>query len=66
MKRRAFTALASTTALVSLNSSAQKIKRPNLLFIMTDQQRFDALSLAGNKILKMPNMDRIGKEGAYF
>ncbi|MCP4378006.1 MAG: sulfatase-like hydrolase/transferase [bacterium] len=41
-------------------------KRPNLLFIMTDQQRFDALSIAGNKVLKTPNMDRIGREGAYF
>jgi len=33
---------------------------------MTDQQRWDALSLAGNKILKTPNMDRVGREGAYF
>jgi len=41
-------------------------KRPNLLFIMTDQQRFDALSLAGNTVLKTPHMDRIGKQGAYF
>jgi len=40
--------------------------RPNLLFIMTDQQRWDALSLAGNTVLKTPNMDRIGREGVYF
>ncbi len=30
----------------------EKKKRPNLFFIMTDQQRFDALSFAENKILK--------------
>lgn len=41
-------------------------KPPNLLFIMTDQQRFDALSYAGNAVLKTPNMDRLAKEGAYF
>jgi len=41
-------------------------KKPNLLFIMTDQQRFDALSLAGNKILNTPNLDRLAKQGAWF
>lgn len=44
----------------------EKKKRPNLLFIMTDQQRFDALSYAGNKVLHTPNMDRIAREGVYF
>lgn len=41
-------------------------KRPNILFMLTDDQRWDALSLAGNKYLKTPNMDRLGKEGVYF
>ena len=45
---------------------ASEQKKPNLLFIMTDQQRFDALSLAGNKILKTPNLDRLAKQGAWF
>jgi len=40
--------------------------KPNLLFIMTDQQRFDTLSYAGNKILNTPHMDRIAREGAWF
>ncbi len=39
---------------------------PNFLFIMTDDQRYDALSCAGNKILKTPNMDRIAAEGMRF
>lgn len=43
-----------------------KQRRPNLLFIMTDQQRFDALSYAGNIILHTPNMDRIAREGVWF
>ena len=33
---------------------------------MTDQQRFDALSYAGNSVLKTPNMDRLAKEGVFF
>jgi len=39
---------------------------PNLLFIMTDQQRFDAMSCAGNTVLETPNMDRIAREGVMF
>jgi len=38
----------------------------NLLFIITDQQRWDALGCAGNKILKTPNLDRLAREGARF
>ena len=49
---------------LSIGVFAQEKK--NLLFIMTDQQRYDALSLAGNQVLETPNLDRLGKEGAYF
>lgn len=40
--------------------------KPNLLFIMTDQQRYDALGIAGNTVLQTPNLDRLAKQGAYF
>ena len=49
-----------------LQGLGSKGGKPNLLFIMTDQQRFDALSYAGNEILNTPNMDRISREGAWF
>jgi arylsulfatase A-like enzyme len=38
----------------------------NLLFLITDQQRYDTLSRAGNKLLYTPNLDRLAYEGAYF
>ncbi|MEQ9303530.1 MAG: sulfatase-like hydrolase/transferase, partial [Marinoscillum sp.] len=41
-------------------------EEPNLLFIITDQQRYDALSLAGNDILRTQNLDKLAKSGAYF
>lgn len=50
--------------LFSFHTNAQK--RPNLLIIMTDQQRYDALSIAGNTVLKTPNLDRLAKQGAWF
>lgn len=38
----------------------------NLLFLMTDQQRFDTLSCAGNRVVSTPNLDRLAREGALF
>lgn len=38
----------------------------NLLYLMTDQQRFDALSTAGNTVLHTPNIDKLAHEGVYF
>lgn len=49
-----------------LGKTVPKSRKPNLLFIMSDQQRWDALSIAGNCILETPNLDRLAKEGAYF
>lgn len=43
-----------------------KQKRPNFVFFLGEGQRYDALSIAGNPILKTPNQDRIGREGIRF
>jgi N-acetylglucosamine-6-sulfatase len=40
--------------------------RPNLLFIFTDDQRWDCLSCMGHPFLKTPNIDRLATEGALF
>ena len=40
--------------------------RYNLLFIHTDQHRFDALSAAGNPYVSTPNLDRLAREGVRF
>lgn len=53
-------------ALGSLAATCAAATRPNVLVILTDDQRADALGLGGNKHLKTPNMDRIGSEGVYF
>lgn len=41
------------------------MKKPNILFIMTDQQRADALGCSGGWV-RTPNMDRIAREGVRF
>lgn len=34
-------------------------KRPNVVFIITDDQRADTLGIAGNQSLPTPNIDRL-------
>lgn len=46
--------------------AAPEARRPNILFILTDDQRWDAMSSMGRPFLKTPNMDRIAREGARF
>lgn len=41
-------------------------EQPNILVIMTDQQRGDCLSAAGHPALMTPNMDSIGGAGIRF
>jgi arylsulfatase A-like enzyme len=40
--------------------------RPNIIFINTDQQRGDCLSVEGHPVLLTPNMDGIAAEGVRF
>jgi arylsulfatase A-like enzyme len=63
MSRRWLTAL---TAVYLFAGFARAADRPNFVLMMTDDQRWDALSCEGNKILQTPNMDRIASEGIRF
>jgi arylsulfatase A-like enzyme len=40
--------------------------RPNVLFILTDDQRWDMMGCAGNPIIRTPNMDALAKDGVRF
>ena len=40
--------------------------RPNILFICTDQQRFDALGCYGNAHIQTPAIDGLAREGVLF
>jgi len=41
-------------------------KKPNVVFILTDDQRWDALGCMGNPHLKTPNIDKLAHEGVLF
>mgnify|MGYP001043035235 CR=1 FL=1 len=57
-------------ALLFISCSAQErqastVERPNLLFIITDDQRFDMMGVV-NPMLETPHMDRLAMEGVRF
>ncbi len=41
-------------------------KRPNILFILTDDQGYGDLSVLGNPVLKTPNIDKFHSESVRF
>ncbi|MET4783696.1 sulfatase-like hydrolase/transferase [Glaciihabitans sp. UYNi722] len=41
-------------------------KKPNILLICTDQQRFDALGASGNPHIHTPNLDKLARQGVRF
>lgn len=51
--------------LASFSAFAQQ-KKPNIIFILTDDQRWDALGFAGNALIQTPEMDRLATQGTYF
>ena len=57
-------------AIASLFSCAEKQKevkkRPNILFIMSDDHAYQAISAYSDKLIKTPNIDRLADEGMLF
>ena len=67
MNRRNFLSQASgVAALPVCLSGAPKSPQPNIIFILTDDQRWDALGCLNHPFVKTPNLDRIRREGALF
>ncbi len=60
LSRRAFLAAAAAPAVLR---AAQK---PNILFILTDDQRQDTISALGNPHIHTPNLDGLVKSGIVF
>jgi choline-sulfatase len=71
LERREFLKIAGAAGLVGAASSqgtasVDKERLPNVLFVMTDQQRADTIAALGNAHIYTPNMDRLVKRGVTF
>ena len=42
------------------------MRRPNILLLYTDQQRWDALGINGNPDIQTPHLDQLAREGVNF
>ncbi|MFN8521668.1 MAG: sulfatase-like hydrolase/transferase [Chloroflexota bacterium] len=40
--------------------------RPNILLLLSDQHRADAMGCAGDEVIQTPNLDRLAEEGVRF
>jgi choline-sulfatase len=49
-----------------LNQTFANNVKPNILFILTDDQSFSALGAAGNSTLKTPNLDKLAAQGTQL
>ena len=47
-------------------AGAAETARPNILFVLCDDLRWDALGCAGHPHLKTPHIDRLAQEGVFF
>jgi arylsulfatase A-like enzyme len=65
--RRRFlkTSFAASLGIVACARSAPAAK-PNVLFIFTDDQRFDTIAALGNPHISTPNLDRLAKRSFVF
>lgn len=43
-----------------------KSERPNIVFLFSDDQRYDTLGCMGNKYIKTPHLDKLGHDGVIF
>jgi len=49
-----------------LSCSEKETEKPNIIFLLTDDHRWDALGVMGNPIIKTPNLDKLAREGVLF
>lgn len=70
-KRREFIGLMGLAALAGplgagMTKAKAKNQQPNMIFILTDDQRADTLGCMGNAVVRTPNIDALAAEGTLF
>ena len=52
--------------LILSSCSSVEDTRPNILFIMSDDHAYQAISAYDDRLINTPNIDRLAKEGIMF
>jgi len=66
LKKTASTAIAAPWIMRFPNIYAKSNGKRNIIFILSDDHRYDAMSCLNHPIAQTPNMDRLLKDGIHF
>jgi arylsulfatase A-like enzyme len=73
MKRQTFKVLSLITLVTTIlllyfctNPKGEEVQQPNILYIMSDDHAYQAVSAYGHALNETPNIDRIASEGVMF
>ena len=58
--------LVSFLSCVVASINKEQPKKPNVIFVFSDDQRFNSLSRTGDAVTQTPNIDQLAKEGVFF
>lgn len=64
--RRSFLSSLSAAPALLRAAQAQPTRRPNILFVFSDDHAYQAISAYGSAVNRTPNIDRIAREGMRF
>ena len=64
--RRIFICVSVLIWLAAVSCQALAASQPNVLFVLTDDQRWDTVATSGNEQIRTPNLDRISRHGTHF
>lgn len=64
--RRILSAICLGLVCLSLSIAAQNAKRPNIVFLFSDDQRADTITALGNKHIATPHLDQLVQSGTTF
>jgi arylsulfatase A-like enzyme len=64
--RGVFKLCLSLCALCVLCGESSSADRPNVVFLLADDMRWDMMGCAGNKVIQTPNLDALAKDGTRF
>jgi len=65
-RRRLLQTATAASALAAQQPARGQDNRPNILWICTDQQRWDTIRSLGNEYIRTPNLDRLAARGVAF
>ncbi|UFH56177.1 sulfatase [Spirosoma sp. KNUC1025] len=66
MRKLTYSLLLVGLVVGTLMAQPRKPSRPNIIFLLTDDHRWDALGVMGNPIIQTPNLDALARTGILF